>query len=583
MKKILLYLLFIPTILSISSCEDEFDFGDDGLITYDQIFSDYLLTQDFLKTAYSYMPYYGAVSASGTFLAAYTDEAEDANDVVPGSTSLKYYTGNASSSNNFINNNLYKNMYAGIRCCNIFIANVDKVPVFTIEEHRGQWKAEAYLLRAYYYLQLIKRFGPVPIFKAEIPLDFDYSTITRPTFHENVEAILADCDSALAIPELYYRQVSGIQDDYMTRGVAYAIKSQAVLFGASPLWSDGNDYWEEAAEITKQAMDSLENAGFALYNPTNITIKGLYSKYQEYFLTPPENVEFPEKEKETILGKTRMTLWANYGLPINSDVIKAGISPSQELVDSYETIDGQPVLNLEKPYLDASHLQPNYNEQNTLYDPNNPYANRDPRLFSTIYCNGNYHNLSNNTGQVQTYVGGNCGISDNSNLYTRTGYYLRKFISYYSKKNNNQDGYWHDFRMAEIYLNFAEANYYATGSVNEESLAAVNKIRSRAGMPDIPSDISNEDFILRLRNERRIEFAFEEHRYYDLRRWKIQDQYEGVVTGMAITKNNNTYDYNRFVVQTRNVTEPKYLMWPIPLTEQIKYESVGVDFQNPGW
>ena len=582
MKKTILF-LFIAISLLFYSCESVFDFGADGRVTNDEIFSDYLLTGKYLQTAYSYYPGTGASSAGGTFLASYTDEAQNAQDVVPGTSTVNYYNGNMSSNNNLLDGSIYADMFNGIRRCNIFIANVDKVPLFTIEEHRGQWKAEAYLLRAYFYLQLIKRFGPVPIFKDALPLDYDFSTMKRPTFYENVQAIIEDCDAALAQPELKFRQISGIQDGKMTRGVAYAIKSQAMLFAASPLWNDGKNYWTEAASVTKDAMDKLESAGFGLFNPGAISIKGCYSQYQEYFLTASEGVESPTKEKETILGTTRMTLWANYGLPMMADVTKAGISPSQELVDAYETTDGKPVLNLAKPYLDDEHLQPNYNSENTLYNASNPYANRDPRLFSTIYCNGNFHNLSANTLPVYTYVGGNCGISENSNLFTRTGYYLRKWIHYSSKTNSNLDGFWHDYRMAEIYLNFAEADFYAKGAVTAEALAAVNKIRARVGMPSIPASISTTDFELRLRNERRIELAFEENRYFDLRRWEIQKDYEGIVTGMKITQNGTALNYNRIVVQKRIVTDEKYLMWPIPLSEENKFKLLGITYQNPGW
>lgn len=570
--------------LVYTSCQSVFDFGDDGRVTYDQIFSDYELTKQYLATAYSYFPYYGASSAGGTFLASFTDEAQDAQDVVPGNNTLQYYEGNMSSSSNLIKGTLYDNMYKGIHACNILIANVDKVPSFTIAEHQGQWKAEAHLLRAYYYLQLIKRYGPVPIYLREIPLDYDFSNIERPSFYENVQNIIADCDTALMQPELLYREISGMQDGYMTRGVAYAIRSQAALFAASPLWSDGEDNWSEAAQYTKEALDKLESAGYGLFNPDDISITGCYSKYQEYFLTQPESdVEFPSVEKESILGKTRMTLWSGYSLPILDDVTKAGISPSQELVDTYETIDGVPILDLENPYLDEDHLIPNYNPDNTMYDPANPYANRDPRLFSTIYCNGNFHNLSNNTVPVETFVGGNCEISGNNNLYTRTGYYLRKFIHYSSKNNNNQDGFWHDYRMGEIYLNFAEAEFYSKGSATPDAVAAVNKIRERAGMPLLQDGISNQEFELRLRNERRVELAFEEHRYYDLRRWKLQDQYEGIVTGMKITPTDDGMDYQRVVIQKRDITDEKYLMWPIPVLEENKFKTLGVEFQNPGW
>ena len=99
-----------------------------------------------------------------------------------------------------------------------------------------------------------------------------------------------------------------------------------------------------------------------------------------------------------------------------------------------------------------------------------------------------------------------------------------------------------------------------------------------------PEGLSVDQFRLRLRNERRVEFAFEEHRYFDMRRWNIQSNFEGVVTGMEITKEGANLTYKRKLVQKREVTDPKYALWPIPRTEQIKYENMGViNWQNPGW
>jgi len=582
MKKIIYILMAISALTT--SCERAFDYQADGLLTYDEIFSDFTLAGKYYLTCYSYMPGLSTGGGGSTFLASYTDEAQNANDVIAGNSTLSYYEGDMNSNNNLLKSSLYNSMWEGIRSCNVFLANIDDVPYFNVEVYRGQWKAEVYLLRAYYYLQLIKHYGPMPIYTEAVDVDFDFSTMERPTFYDNVQQILADCDAALAQPELFFRIIGGVQDKEMTKGVAYAIKSEAMLFAASPLWNEGNDYWEEALTVTKEAMDNLENAGFGLYNPASQLNPDLYSKYQEYFLTASEGVEFPTNEVESIKGGTsRMTLWSNYGVPFKTDVTKAGMSPTQELVDAYETIDGVPILDPEQPYLDDEHLQPNYNTENTLYDPENPYENRDPRLFSTIICNGNYHDLGNNTDVVNTYVGGNAEISTTSNQYTRTGYYLRKWVNYASKDNYNVDGYWRDYRMAEIYLNYAEANFYAKGAVTAEALAAVNLIRSRAGMPDIPASISPEEFEMKLRNERRVELAFEGHRYYDLRRWKTQSEYEGIVTGMKITKNGDDLEYDRVVVQKREVTDEKYLMWPIPLTEENKFGALGVDFQNYGW
>ncbi|MCL4439880.1 MAG: RagB/SusD family nutrient uptake outer membrane protein, partial [Firmicutes bacterium] len=138
-------------------------------------------------------------------------------------------------------------------------------------------------------------------------------------------------------------------------------------------------------------------------------------------------------------------------------------------------------------------------------------------------------------------------------------------------------------RLAEMYLNYAEAEFYANG-VTANAIGAVNAVRKRAGMPDLPAGISAAEFELRLRNERRVEFAFEEQRYFDVRRWKVQDKTEGVVTGMKIEQTApNTFSYERVVVSQRPLTDAKYLMWPIPNIEELKYAQVGVTYQNPGW
>jgi starch-binding outer membrane protein, SusD/RagB family len=573
----------------LASCEDIFKLPTDGRLNYEQIFTDNSLTSGYLNKCYSYMPLTGMNYDNNNFLGIYTDEAQDGDDVLNG-RSLNYYNGRSTSSSNLIeggsNNQVYDNMYAGIRKCNVFIDNIDGAQNIVIETDRNKWKGEAYTLRAFYFWYLIKRFGPLPIIKHELPLDFDYSTHTRPSFNECVSAILADCDSALAQPNFPWRNSLENDRGSMNKSVAMAIKSQAILFSASPLWNDGNNYWAKADSITRIALDSLLTKNYALYNPkaASPAIKA-YSDYQRLFLLKPEMLDNPANDKETIYAQKNQigAVWQQNGLPIVTDVVKAGACPSQELVDSYETINGKPVLNPTKPYLDDDHLQPNYNTANTQYNPAKPYENRDPRLFSTIYCNGVFRNLSNNSDPVWTYYGGTCGISTSDRRFTRTGYYLRKFADFTSTKTANKDGYWRYFRLAEIYLNFAEAQFYNKGVTNK-AVDALNAVRVRAGLPALPYTISAEEFEQRLRNERRVEFAFEEHRYFDVRRWKIQHLTEGIITGVNIKAvSPGVYSYDRFVVSRRNVTDSKFLMWPIPLTEQLKYKQFNVSYQNPGW
>lgn len=586
MKKIYLILILSAGLL-FSACKDTLELIPDGRLSYGQVFSDDLFTSGYLNVCYAYIPTMGMGYDNNTFLGVYSDEAQDAQDV-QGGRIANYYQGMMTSSNNLVeggsNASTYNNMYTGIRKCNVFIDHIDQATKLIDESNRTKWKGEAYTLRAFYFLQLIKRFGPLPIIKHDLPIDFDYSTHTRPAFHECAQAILADCDSALAQPNLPWRTKLEAERGAMTKSVAVAIKSQAILFAASPLWNDGKNYWAEAAAITKASLDALLGKNYALYNPATSAVKA-YSNYQRFFLVRPEMLENPANDKETIYSQKGQVgaVWQQQGLPFVADVVKAGACPSQELVDSYETLNGQPVLDLATPYQDADHLIPNYNTANAQYNKNDPYKNRDPRLFSTIYCNGVFHNLNNNTLPVWTYEGGNAGISQTDKRFTRTGYYLGKFKDFTSTKTANKDGYWRYFRLAEMYLNYAEAEFYANG-LTVNAINAVNVVRKRAGMPDLPAGISAAEFELRLRNERRVEFAFEEHRYFDVRRWKIQDKTEGLVTGMKIVQTApNTFTYERVVVSRRPLTDEKYLMWPIPNSEELKYAQVGVKYQNKGW
>ncbi len=585
MNKIYLILILGAGLL-FSACSDLIESADDGRLTYDQIFSDLKLTSGYLNQCYAYIPTMGMGYANNSFLATYTDEAHDA-DAVQGGNIANYYAGTSTSKSFPIeaggNNNTYVEMYTGIRKCNVFIENIDKA-TFDHPTFKKQFKAEAYALRAFYFWHLIKRMGPMPIIREDLPATFDYSTLKRPSFYECVKAIVEDCDKALAIDEFPWRINTNTSAGAMSKSLCVAIKSQAMLFAASPLWNGGQNYWAEAAVVTKDALDNLLAKNYELYKPTTSTVKA-FSNYQRYFLQVPDLAENPT-DKETIYAQKGQVgaVWQQHGIPfISTDVIKAGTCPSQELVDAYETLNGMPVLDPANPYTDADHLQPNYYSANTQYNPAKPYENRDSRLFSSIYCNGVNYNLATNTQVVETFVNGNSGISETDRRFTRTGYYMRKFVDYASNKTANKDGYWRYFRLAEMYLNYAEAEFYANG-VTTAAVEALNQTRKRAGLPELTTSISATEFEQRLRNERRVEFAFEEHRYFDVRRWKIQSQTEGLVTGMKITRIAlNTYTYNRIVVSRRPVTSEKYLMWPIPFAEELKFKNFGVSFQNPGW
>jgi hypothetical protein len=194
----------------------------------------------------------------------------------------------------------------------------------------------------------------------------------------------------------------------------------------------------------------------------------------------------------------------------------------------------------------------------------------------------------------ESFVGGLDGITTTDRRATFTGYYLRKYNNWKSGRDNNADGELRMFRLAEMYLNFAEAAYQATGNpetainigngMSMSARDAVNAIRRRVGMPDIPAGLSKDDFEKRYRNERRIELAYEGHRYFDVRRWQIMEQVERYVTGMRITKEGDgSFTYQRISFERDSYKEKLYL-YPIPQGEINKmFTHTGTDWQNPGW
>ena len=740
----------------LSACAD-LDLPSDGRLTYKDLFSHYTMTRSYYQSCRAYIPQYGLQYHNSTPLASYCDEAHDTDDTRSGTAVNAWYNNRTSPFDNPLvyTYGWWDGMFQGIRKCNTFLAFINDPEVATAEisdAEKDGWIAEVRVARAFYYLQLIKRYGGVPIMDEPYEVDHDFSKNRRPTFEECVDFILADCDAALATTEptstaIGFRWIILDQDrGRLTRGFAYAIKSQAALYAASPLWyTPGSKYtWEYVAAITKEALDQcLINGKYELYNlPVDADVA--QNPYAYYFIQRADLSR--SVDKETIFETTaaRTNVWRYAGTPITDGMDKAGAGPTQELVDCYEmqATGEMPILG----YSDADHLQPVINPA-AGYNPANPYEGRDPRFYASIYYNNAPRSLTgsgpiekdlypvdflaagnnititredgfvtlksshndpnirmtqltrplsngavrqiafeyksnravtnaeffycvrgnpvgglssganvsipqaedwtwfefdlslaiNNWGfgvndsegfdpathflrfdptanadyyeisirnfrievftppppptPVETFVGGNCEISDRvtDTRFTRTGYYIRKFNNYRSDINVDADGLMKIFRLGELYMNFAEAAYQAYGpdapvAGGMSARDAVNAIRVRAEMPPLPAGMNKTDFEKRYRNERRVEFAFEEHRFFDVRRWKILNETDKFVTGMRITKTGNDYTYTRFRFPDRNTHSDKYLMFPIKQAEVTKMEEItGEIWQNPGW
>lgn len=620
-------LVFIACLF-LSSCSDILDQAPDGKISLEDVFNDDEKTAAYLNTCYLYIPgeghrYYFYMRGP----VDWSDEAWDTDaEAEAWITSGQLYAGNVSAASHFNtqwadegNGNYWVRMWEAIRKCSVFLDNIDEANVKS-EANRSRWKAEAHVLRAYYYMFLLKFFGcPLPIVNEAKGYADDFSQTQRASYYDIVQFLMDDCDAALASPDLPWRITSGAEAFRFTKAVAETIKSRMSLYAASPLYNAGGNYWEEAYQINKQSLANLKANGYELYNTVNFSswnanpdvfLPNNGAKlFNEYFCN---NMEFSAnpKDKETIYQTRAGQDW------INTEGIgavmgyKSGSCPSQEIVDCFETSDGQPVLDLARPYLDeVTHLQPNFNPANTLYDEQNPYENRDPRFYASLYYNGSRRtcywifdetsaspeNFPASKGYreriIATWYGEpQTGRHPTTRKATRTGYFLRKFLH----PNSGQEvvtaghAYAKVMRLGEVYLNLAEAA--AEANHLSDAYDAVNEIRNRVGMPDLPAGLSREQLILRIRNERRVELAFEAHRYFDVRRWHTPtedlEKTDRWITAAYITRNGDgSYTYARGPVSRERLCySNKFLWFPIPLNDvNIMMSLTGENWQNPGW
>jgi susD family len=602
MKKKLLYTCIAASFaLSLGSCSDVMDVTPDGRLSLEEVFANPDYTAAYFSQAFDNLPhkmmnYYWFDNLPS----ALSDESWSCDDV-EGVGAINAYKGQGSARENLFetcyNENFecqyWERYWKSIRTINVFLQNIPTAAVNS-ETDRSRMTAEAHVLRAYYYLQLIKWYGALPIIKVPFPDDADYSTVKKSSAVDCLKFVVEDCETAMLCEDLPWRIVNDREFRRLTRAMAAAIRSQAALYAASPLYNTGGEnLWDYAYEKNKDSYQKLKANGYELYTQQHHPEEYL-NAYGEYFAQNATGGANPiDRETIWLDIKDNWGMWWVWGLPIQSNY-RAGCVPSQELVDAYDMLEtGKPVLDLKQPYLDETHLQPNYTE-GSGYNPARPYEGRDPRFYATIIYNGASIYVGNTKSVVQTYNGGNSELRDNDRRYTRTGYYLNKYRNWQAYSGlSGQDGKWKHYRMGEVYLNLAEAAIEA-GHI-DEGLALINDIRHRAGF-DPSVDVTattQEEARLLLRHERQVEFAFEEHRFFDTRRWTRNEEdleNEKFCTGMRAKRSGLKLTYERFIVGSDGSSpsklsyKAKWHFLPIPIDDVSSLEDqTGDRWQNYGW
>lgn len=480
-------------------------------------------------------------------------------------------------------NRSWSTKWTNISNCNIFFGRVDNVG-FTNETEKTKLVGQVRFIRAFEYWDLIARWGAMPIITKSFSIN-DREEIVgqkRNTYKECIDFLVSELDQAAKeLPANW----SG--DDYgrATSVAALALKSRILLYAASPLMNEDvkipevgyttpePDRWQKAAKAATEALDAAQTAGYELYN-----LNGDPSKnYQLIFM------DNTAANKETLFA--RMGTSSADGESISScDQYNnpngyggwGGNCPLQELVDAYEVVkDGV-----------ASKFDWNNPEEKA-----NPYANRDPRFYATILYDGakwmtrnveTYFDVDNNG----TIIGGgkDTKFGNDSWNASPTGYNMKKFMDegYALNSWNFCARNWIHLRMAELYLNKAEALYHIGDE--EGAREALKPVRQRAGMPAVTA--TGADLLEAIKNERRIEFAFEEHRYFDVRRWKEAPKYFGsTVHAITIKKypdGKKTYEVDklRSDVGGDRKWDNKMYWLPIPKSEMDKNPNL---VQNPGY
>lgn len=457
--------------------------------------------------------------------------------------------------------------WEGIRSANSFLENYKKETLDRFQYNSDyteyikkaeKFTAEVKFLRAFFLFELAKRYNDIPLI-TKVYTEDEINSVEKTSFDDVIKFIADECD---AVAEELPEHQSEVADETgrITKGAALALKSRALLYAASPLHNPDNDplKWEAAAKAAYQVIS------LGIYEMPNITSDPLYSdKGGNDILT----------SKQLILERRATDMSSTFekrNQPMGFRDALGGNTPSQNLVDAYEMSDGTP-FDWDDP-----------NDVANMYYNSNGDPTRDPRLYLNVLTN-----QSKWKGvEVETFSQGKHMVLDGS---TKTGYYLRKFMNpQVSFEPTSQVSMYHHyilFRYAEVLLNYAEAmNEWKGPDATAEGASitastALNQVRTAANMLNV-TETDPDKFRERVRNERRIELAFEGHRFFDIRRWKIAgDESVRRVYGVKINKSGDSFSYQRVHLYDLYWKDKMYL-YPFPQNEVYMNDKLT---QNPGW
>ena len=630
------YVVLSALLISLAGCGEYLDIVPDKTQQVDLLFERKEAAYTALATCYHYLPQTDGVYASYMF--ASDEVTTPIQQETPG---VELMRGKQSTSNplmgfwsgHYAHGRSQESLFIGIRDCNILIENIDNV-VDMSEEEKAAWSAEASFLKAYYHFLLVRQYGPIPIIDKNIPISADVEDVrvSRNTVDECFEYIVNTIDEAM--PDLPERITANNDIGRIDRVIAAAIKSRILITAASPLFNGNSQFyetftdkdgaklfntvydpekWKAAMDASLEAIDLAKKNRLAIYEYDGV-VPGFDSSYIDY----PEvqtlyNYRFMFTDKwneELIWGNSSpVTDWWTIqaaSMMINPKASSSyaawqWVSPTIGMVETYYTANGLPI--------DEDRTW-NYNFRffPTIIPPTESlhaqtgeitarlHLGREPRFYASIGFDRGVYRTWGQKWNLKMRKGDEHGRRANTYDYVITGYVLKKTCHMASEGDqyNKLVVYpWPIIRMAELYLNYAEA-YNEYNGPGQAAYDALNEIRSRAGIPDVevvwadaalaktPGKHTGQDGLREIiQQERMIELAFEGERYYDIRRWKLASQYFNTpVKGWSVDESDVNKFYTLREVGQRAFLTPRDYLHPIPINELVINPNL---IQNPGW
>jgi hypothetical protein len=570
-------ILFALMLITIGACkkDDFLSVPPKGVLTDASTFSTQTNAELFVNDIYNALPDYNNGNQVDRILDAWTDNSNAGATNHEGQAVIRSNALSASNATNGVGGFFgWTLLYTNIRKCNTFLKNAAANSALYDAAWYTQRVAEVQFLRAYFYMLLFKNYGGVPLLT--LPLtNTDGSDIftERASAEATLAFIEADCDAAAAALPL---KQNSSNLGRATKGAALSLKGDVQLFAASPLVNTSNDLtkWAKAA-ATYQSIIALNTYNLFTTSSSapilSTTGSGSTSTaYRDQFLSANN------WNSETIFARA-------YALPSKGHkregymgpvIVRGGAqtwggaSPTQNLIDDYQMDNGKAIT-----------------DPTSGYDPAHPYLHRESRFEQSIVYDGSYWQgevfKSRMGGTNQIDLGSTSDISN-------TGYCIRKtldesILGQTSLGTAPGTSNYQFYRYAEVLLSYAEAQNEAAGP-DQSVFDAVNKVRSRVLLPAVPLGTSQADMRTLIRRERRLEFSFEDKRWYDIRRWDITAKGPAVINspeyGMKITADaSGNLTYERVVVFQNRYSE--HMNW-LPIPQGILNQNPKLK-QNPGY